>query len=140
MSRTKRWLRRWLARLLDRWEEGPDAPRRLSEEARLFRHYYPNATADEWERFAVTLANGTYRQAFVRGFEWNERCWPGPEIDPDAVAVFYGHDVSVGDNSPNIRQLLQTVPRGISDEQLKLIRQLAESPYQIRIEFKPEEE
>ena len=140
MTMLKRWLRRVLARLLDRWEEGPDAPKRLSEEVRLFRHQYPRATPDEWERFAVTLAGNAYRQAFVRGFEWNERCWPGPEIDPDAVAIFFGHDVSVGDNSPNLRQLLQTVPRGISEEQVRLIRELAESPYPVRIEFMPEDD
>lgn len=139
MTRLGRFVHRLLERLLDRWREGPDAPRRIREEALLYRHHYPNATHAEWERFAVRLAENAYRDAFVRGFEWNERVWPEPTIDSAAVAAAHGHDLSLGDDNPRVRCMLTTEPRGMSSEQLKLIHELAASPYPIQIKFEEEE-
>lgn len=139
MTRAGRWLRRLLERLLNRWHEGPEPPRRIAEEARLFWHEYPNATAAEWERFAITLAGNAYRDAFVRGFEWDARCWPERTIDGEEVAVVYGHDASVGDNNPTARRLLAVEPRGMTAEQLRLLDELARSQYPIRIEFTEDE-
>ena len=140
MTRLKRWLRRQLERLLGVWHEGPEPPRRLLEEARLFRHIYPDATHDQWEDFACRLASNAYRDAFVRGFEWNERCWPETTIDGHQVAIVHQHDVSLGDGNLRVARMLATVPRSMSPEQKKLIRELAESPYRVRIEFAQEDE
>ncbi len=140
MTPLKRWLRRQLARLLRRWEEGPEPPRRLAESVRLFRHHYPDATPQQWEDFAARHAGNAYRDAFVRGFEWNERCWPERTIDGQEVAVVHGHDVSLGDGNPRVRALLQRIPRSMSTEQRNLIRELHDSPFPVRIEFAPEDE
>ena len=138
MTHLARVIRRLLERLLERWHEGPNAPRRIREEARLFRHSYPNATHAEWERFAAQLAENAYTDAFVRGFEWNERVWPGPTIDPEQVAAVHHHDASLGDGNARVRRLLTTEPRGMTVEQLRLLHELVESPYPIQIIFEEE--
>lgn len=140
MSRFGRWLRKLAERFAGIWNEGPLPPRRLREEVRLFRHHYPDATPDEWERFAAALAGNAYTDAFVRGFEWNERCWPERTIDGQAVAVFHAHDASLGDGDPRVRKLLGEVPRSMSPEQKRLIAELAASPHGLRIEFKEDPE
>ena len=86
MTRLTRLIRKLLERLLGVWHEGPEPPVRLREQVRLFRHMYPNATPAEWEKYAVRLAESSWRDAFIRGFEWNERCWPEPNVDSAAVA------------------------------------------------------
>jgi hypothetical protein len=137
VTRAARWLRRLLERLLDRWAEGPEPPRRIRDEARLFRHQYPDASAGEWERFAVKLAGNAYRDAFVRGVEWDERCWPERDIDGHAVGCLYGHDVSLGDGDPHVAALLAREPDpGMTPEQLSLIAELERSQYPFRIVFK----
>lgn len=140
MTRVGRWLRRLLEKVLNRWSEGPEPPRRIADEARLFWHANPNATPAEWERFAIALAGNAYRDAFVRGFEWNERCWPETTIDGHAVGLAHAHDVSLGDGHPRVRRLLSTIPRGMTIEQQRLIGELASSPYPVRIEFADDQE
>lgn len=140
MSRLTRWLRRQLERLLGVWHEGPEPPRRLGEDVRLFRHMHPNATAREWERFAIRHAGNAYRDAFVRGFEWNERCWPEPHIDADAVAIVHGHDVSLGDNDPDLRHLLESEPLVLDPMAERLIDELARSQYPFQIQIKEHDE
>lgn len=135
MTRARLFVRRLLARLLRRWEEGPEPPRRIAEEVRLFRHHYPDASHGEWERFAVRLAGNAYRDAFVRGFEWNERCWPERTIDGQAVAVVHATDRSLGAGEPRVRRLLDDVPTSMSAEQRRLIDELAASPWGVRIRF-----
>lgn len=83
MTILARWARDLLERLLGRFREGPDTPRRLLEEPRLFRALSPEApTEEEWEAFAKRLIDFAYRQGYVRGFHWAERSWDGPEKDP----------------------------------------------------------
>lgn len=137
MTRAARWLRRLLERLLDRWHEGPEPPRRIREEARLFRHHNPQASVAEWERFATALAGNSYRDAFVRGFEWDARCWPERTIDGHAVAVLHEHDASLGDGNPHVAALLASEPDpGMTPEQLSLIEELERSHYPFQIVFK----
>ncbi len=141
MTRLKRFVCRWLERLIGIWKEGPEPPRRLAEEVRLYRHHYPNATAADWELFAKQFAARVYRMAFIRGFEWNERCWPDLVIDPEAVSAHFGADSSLGDNNPMVRRLLTTEPpRGMTAEQLRLIDELSRSPFPIHFEVQKEDE
>lgn len=140
MTYLGRLCRRLLERLLGVWHEGPEAPRRLAEAVRMFRHHYPDATPDEWEHFAVLHGDNAYRDAFVRGFQWDARVWPERDINGEEVAVVHAHDASLGDGDPRVRKLLTEIPRSMSPEQKRLIGELAASPYGIRIEFKEESE
>lgn len=106
MTRAGRWLVRQLERLLGRYYEGPTPPRRLAEEARLFRVMYPCAGPDEWEAFAARLAASSYRDGFVRGFEWNERDWSGPADDPERLAEATAHDWSLAEADPRLENVL----------------------------------
>lgn len=134
MTALGRFARRQLERLLDRWREGPEPPVRLRERVRLFRHARPYATAAEWEAFAVKLAGDAWRDAFARGFEWQERCWPDPSPDPAEVAAENERSVAEGD--PELARLLDVEPNPITPEQRRLIRDLARSPWGVRIEFR----
>jgi hypothetical protein len=78
-----RAVRRLLERLLGRWHEGPRPPRRYQDAARAYRLMRPYAQAEQWEAFAVALAERAYREGWMRGFEWAEREFPkGPELAP----------------------------------------------------------
>jgi len=101
VTRAGRWLLHLLERFISRYHEGPRAPRRLRDEVLMFRRYRPDATADEWEAFAVALAEGSYEQGFARGYEWLERDWPGPATEPELLAEQAQHDWSVTDLMPD---------------------------------------
>lgn len=132
MTRLGRVVRRLLEKLLDRWKEGPDPPTRLREEVRLFRHMHPNADAREWERYAVAKAETAWRDAFARGFEWNERCWPG-DVDPEEVARVHDLGRSLAQGNPRMAKLLAREPQVLTVAQRKLINDLHVSPWGVRI-------
>lgn len=121
MTRAGRLIRNLLERFLGRYYEGPSAPRRLGEEVRLFRVFYPMATAEEWEAFAARLACNAYRDGFVRGYEWCERDWKGPSIEPEVLAELQSHDWSLAEQDPRLEDVLALGvdpldPHGVIDE------------------------
>ncbi len=73
MTRLGRLVRNVVEKLLARFYEGPEPPHRIAEQVVAFAGMNPHATKKEWAEFAIRLATGTYRDAFVRGFEWSER-------------------------------------------------------------------
>jgi len=84
----RRWARRGLERALDRFHEGPEAPERLHDAARAFAAMHPNATVAEWADFSASLAQGAWRDAWLRGVEHIERD-PSQfrdDLPPDVVA------------------------------------------------------
>lgn len=106
MTRAGRFLRNLLERLLGRYYEGPHPPRRLAEEVKLFRIYYPGATAEQWSRFATRLASNAYEEGFVRGYEWQERGWDGPVDDPEQLLELEAHDWSLAEQNPTVAEAL----------------------------------
>lgn len=106
-----RWLKDKLGRVVDRFRgtfyEGPEPPPRLAESVKLFRLYYPDATPEQWEKFAVRLANNTYRDGFIRGWEWLQRGWEGPDIEPEQLAEIQSHDWSLAASNPDWQRMLQ---------------------------------
>lgn len=107
MTRAARFFRNLLERILGIFREGPQAPRRLSEEVQVFRALHPQATTDDWARFATALAENTYRQAYIRGYEYAERFWPGPADDPDALLALQSEQVSLADQHPRLKMLIE---------------------------------
>lgn len=107
MTRVGRWFRNLLERMFRRYYEGPEVPRRLLEEPQLFRAMYPLATPDEWERFAQQLTSNAYRDGFVRGYEWQERDWPGEAAEPELMAEATAHDWSLAEQDPRVGKLLE---------------------------------
>lgn len=106
--RIKRFLNKWVEKFTGRFYEGPEPPRRMLEEVRLFRLFYPDAGADEWEIFAATLAANSYKSGFVRGYEWQERGWEGPAVEPEQVAELLEQDWSLAEENPAWDKLLTT--------------------------------
>lgn len=96
-----------MERHLDRWREGPEPPLRVAQEVRLFRALHPGATADEWEQYATRHAESAYRQGYIRGFEYNERFWPGPADDPELLAAAMREDAPSLEANPRMRRLLE---------------------------------
>jgi len=108
VTRFGRWFRNLLERLAGRYYEGAEPPRHIREEVRLFRVMHGAATADQWEEFAAMMAENCYRSGFVRGYEWAERDWPGPAVDPEVLAEAESHDWSLADGDPDLARLLET--------------------------------
>lgn len=106
MTRAGRFFRNLVERLLGRYYEGPPPPRRLEEQVRLFAVYYPRATRAEWTEFATRIAATAYRDGFVRGYEWQERGWEGPRIDPEVLAEERSHDWSLAEQHPRLQEVL----------------------------------
>lgn len=106
MTRGARMFRSLVDRLLRRFYEGPKPPRRYFEEVRIFRHYKPLATAAEWERFVMGLTSRAYQEGWIRGYEWAERSWEGPGVDPDRLAEAAAHDWSLADQDARWAALL----------------------------------
>ena len=148
-----RRLRRALQKLRDRWKgqfyEGAEPPPRLTEEVALFRLCYPRATTEQWRRFAERAIQNSYRDGFVRGYQWQERGWEGPAIDPEQLAEIEAHDWSLYDQGPRYDRLLNGVvpddplshlpveQRRAFLEQLDLI---GGSPYQATVDLTPYED
>jgi hypothetical protein len=108
VTRLGRWLLHIVERVIGRYYEGPTPPRHVREEVRLFRVVHPHATADQWEEFAAMMAENCYRSGFVRGYEWQERDWPGPEVEPEQLAEATAHDWSLAESDPDLAALLES--------------------------------
>lgn len=106
MTRLGRLFRNLVERLLGRYYEGPEPPRSIGDEVRMFCHFYPTASRRQWEAFALRLAGNAYRSGFTRGLEWQERGWEGPAIDPERLAEVEAHDWSLADAGPEYAALL----------------------------------
>ena len=107
VSRFGRWLRRWIERWMGWYYEGPDAPRRLSEELRVWLRLNPDAPREAIEGYCVLLLEAAYRDGFVRGYEWQERGWEGPAVDPEVLAELQAQDWSLAEQNPRVRRILE---------------------------------
>lgn len=106
MTRVGRLIRNLLERLAGKYYEGPAPPRRLYEEVRVFRAMYPLASPDEWQAFALRLAQGAYQDGFIRGREWEERAWEGPEVDPEDLLEATNDDWSLAGSTPQLDAMI----------------------------------
>lgn len=109
MTRFGRWLRNLLERWLGTFYEGPQPPRHLAEEVRVWRAMNPRSTPADWERFAAHFARACYERGFTRGYEWQERGWPGPEFDPEHLAEIEAQDWSLAESNEAARELMEQV-------------------------------
>lgn len=105
--RLTQFLQRVGDRLAKKYYEGPDPPNRIDDRVKLFMLFNPQADKEQWEQFARTLAKNCYREGFVRGYQWVERCWGGPEVDPEQLAEKQAYDWRVEDAYPQIGRMLQ---------------------------------
>jgi hypothetical protein len=105
-SRLIRWLMRLVEKWLGRYYEGPDAPRRLTEELRLWLALNPDAPREVVVGYAACLVEAAYRDGFVRGYEWQERDWKGPSVDPEVMAELQAQDWSLAESNPRVRRIL----------------------------------
>lgn len=106
MTSLRKKVRDLVERAIGKYYEGPSVPVRLREQARLFAHAHPLATPEEWEEFAVSLADVAYRDGYVRGFEWSERSEDKPTED-EQIAEAMRHDWSLADASPQVREIIE---------------------------------
>lgn len=75
------WIRallfRFLFKLYERclgiFFEGPEPPKRLTDEIHLFVARYPSATKIEWIAFTSYITRSSYQQGYLRGYEAMER-------------------------------------------------------------------
>jgi hypothetical protein len=82
MKRVLIWL---LEHLIGTYREGPNPPARIGDVVLEFAQAFPRATRNEWIDFAVRHAGTSYREGYVRGYEWVERLPSAPEAEPEAV-------------------------------------------------------
>jgi hypothetical protein len=105
------WLKRFIVKLLERvtssFYEVAAPPRRLAERVRLFQVYNANASPEQWVQFALTFGQNCYREGFTRGYEWQERGWPGPAVDPDHLAEIEAQDWSLAEQHRGWREILE---------------------------------
>lgn len=66
-SRIKRVFRRLLEWLLDRSYEGPQPPLRIASEVVDFVNHNPQATVEQWMRYATSFGQSQYRAGYARG-------------------------------------------------------------------------
>jgi hypothetical protein len=66
----------------------------------------PDAPRDVVEGYCSFLLESAYREGFTRGFEWNERGWGGPTIEPEVLAEIEAQDWSLADSNPRVRRIL----------------------------------
>lgn len=87
-DRVKRWARQRMEKAIGVLYEGPQPPERLHDAARAFAALHPNATVPDWAEFATTLAQGAWRDAWLRGVEHIERDpdFFRDDLPPDVVA------------------------------------------------------
>jgi len=140
------WLRRKHRKMLERYRgmyyEGPRPPLRIRDEILVFEHLHPCASNEQWKRFALQLARNCYRDGFVRGYEWLERDWDGPETEPEALLAMVEEAREQDEARPDIAMMLNVgyVPNDplshLEPEQrrafLELLRGLSNSPYPVR--------
>lgn len=107
VSRFGRWVRRMIERWMGWYYEGPDAPRRLAEELRVWLRLNPDAPREAIEGYCVLLLESAYRDGFVRGYEWQERGWEGPAVDPEVLAELQAQDWSLAESNPRVRRILE---------------------------------
>lgn len=91
------FLRNVLERLMGRYYEGPAPPPRMFEEVLLFRRLHPDATADDWASFTTRLAEGAYRDGFIRCLERELRDPDTGTVD-DELAERIAHSWSIADS------------------------------------------
>ena len=73
----KSWFGRllvWFAeKLALRYYEGPEPPRRIAQQVRMFAELHFRVNADEWVQFATQLGEECYRSGYMRGVERSVR-------------------------------------------------------------------
>lgn len=108
--RMRNWLTQWVDGLAERWldkrYEGPEPPRRLTDEVRMFRVVHPTATPRDWAEFAAKHGRNCYRDGYVRGYEYKIR-----EDDPDTSEAELldndaKHDAWAPSDDPEMNQVL----------------------------------
>jgi len=97
---------RLVEKWLGRYYEGPEPPRRLGEELRLWAALNPDVDRAAVVGYAACLVDAAYRDGFVRGYDWQERGWTGPGVDPEALAEAAAQDWSLADANPRVRRIL----------------------------------
>jgi hypothetical protein len=102
-----RGLIRWLEKLLDRYYEGPEPPRRLAEEWRVWLALQQQPDIQMVNGYVGCLLEAAYRDGFVRGYDWQERGWKGPSMDPEVLAEMQSHDWSLAESNPRVRRILE---------------------------------
>jgi hypothetical protein len=105
-SRFVRWLMRLVEKWMGRYYEGPEPPRRLGEELRLWMALNPDSPREVVQGYATCLLEAAYRDGFVRGYDWQERGWSGPSIDPEVLAEAQAQDWSLAEANPRVRRIL----------------------------------
>ena len=107
MTRAGRWIRNLVERFLGRYYEGPEVPPRLHEELALWWALNPGADDSTRIGYVTMLLEAAYRDGFVRGYDWQERGWEGPAIDPEQLAEAAEHDWSLAESNPRARRILE---------------------------------
>lgn len=141
----KHFMLKWGEKFAGTFYEGPEPPKRLKEKVQLFRLYYPHATPAEWAEFSLKLAKNSYQEGFVRGHQWVEREWEGPEIDPEVLAEVEGEDWSLAEQSPSWGRMLErgfdpnNPLRNMDADQRRAIVELMQgsSMYPVEIDLAP---
>lgn len=82
-----RWIGHMFRRMTDkastRYYEGPTPPLRLIEAVEAFVVMCPNATQEQWVRFAAGHAGESYKSGYIRGVEWKERA--AEQMEPSSA-------------------------------------------------------
>jgi hypothetical protein len=100
-------LRRFFEKILERFYEGPRAPERYAEEARIFAMMNVDAGPFDWEDYAIALASKAYEEGYVRGLERAERDLEGREMaEEEAQRERERHEWKPSDD-PQLRVLLE---------------------------------
>lgn len=73
MTPLARWFRNTLQKLAGVYYEGPEPPSRCGEVVALFSNQYPDAVKSDWVGFAAEHARASFREGWLRGFEYTER-------------------------------------------------------------------
>jgi len=135
MTRLGYWLRRFSDRVRTLFRRSPDPPVRLEEEVILFRSFYPGATPDQWEAFAVKLAENAHRDGFARGFQWGRNGWTLHDANPDRMAEQAQAAESLGEAHPYAARLLKA--RGDENDPLYAVSEPDRAAFFALLEAKP---
>lgn len=107
MTRAGRFLRNLIEKFLGRYYEGASTPPRIGEEWRVWLALHPDADRHVIEGYVGLLLEAAYRDGFTRGYEWQERGWEGPAVEPERLVEAAEHDWSLADSNPRVRHLLE---------------------------------